>query len=79
MEGQMHATSKIVNPNEHKTFMLKIGLFAVATAFILARIGAWAASTTRAGVEAAIEDHRIDPFQIMLNVKDLPVEHWDGI
>ena len=54
----------------------KIGLFAVAAAFIFAGIGAWAAST-HGRVEAAIEDHSIDPFQMMLNARDLPVEHYD--
>jgi hypothetical protein len=56
--------------------MRKIGLSAVAAAFILAGIGVWVASTTHARVEAAIEDHRIDPFQLMLNARDLPVEHY---
>ena len=54
---------------------MRNGLFAVAAAFILAGIAVWVASTTHARVEAAIEDHRIDPFQIMLNARDLPVEH----
>jgi hypothetical protein len=38
-----------------------------------AGIGAWAASTTQARLETAPEV-RIDPFQIMMNSKDLPVE-----
>jgi len=57
--------------------MRKISLFTVAAAFIFAGIGAWAASTTHRRVEAAIEDYRIDPFQMMLNARDLPVEHYD--
>ena len=55
--------------------MRKISLFAVAAAFIFAGIGLWAATQGR--VEAAIEDYRIDPFQMMLNARDLPVEHYD--
>ena len=55
--------------------MRKIGLFAVAAAFIFASIGVWAASHGR--VEAAIEDYSINPFQMMLNARDLPVEHYD--
>jgi hypothetical protein len=53
--------------------MRKIALFAVPAAVILAGIGAWAASTTQARLETAPEV-RIDPFQIMMNSKDLPVE-----
>ena len=55
--------------------MRKISLFAVAAAFIFAGIGLWAATQGR--VEAAIEDYSIDPFQMMLNARDLPVEHYD--
>ena len=58
--------------------MRKIGLFAVAATFILAGIGAWAASTTHARFDAAVEGPRIDPFQITLNARDLPVEHYDA-
>ena len=53
--------------------MRKIALCAVPAAVILAGIGAWAASTTQARLETAPEV-RIDPFQIMMNSKDLPVE-----
>ena len=66
-----------VNSNEQEAQMRKIGLSAVAAAFILAGIGVWVASTTHARVEAAIEDH-LTPFQLMLNAKDLPIEKWDA-
>ena len=59
--------------------MRKIALFAVPAAFILASIVAWATSTTHARVDAAMEGPRIDPFQIMLNARDLPVEHFDTL
>ena len=60
--------------------MRKIGLYAVAAAFILAGIGAgvgaWAASSTYRPGEIAGDP--IDPFQMMLNdARDLPVEHWE--
>jgi hypothetical protein len=42
---------------------------------ILAGIGAWAASTSQARLETA-PDVRIDPFRIMVNSKDLPVEEF---
>ena len=58
--------------------MRKTSLFAVAAAFIFAGIGVWVASPTHARVEVAIEDHSIDPFQMMLNARDLPVEHWEA-
>jgi hypothetical protein len=55
--------------------MRKIALFAVPAAVILAGIGAWAASTTQARLETAPEV-RIDPFQLMMNSKELPVEEF---
>ena len=53
---------------------LKIALLAVPAAVILAGIGAWAASTTQARLETA--EVRIDPFQLMMNSKELPVEKF---
>jgi hypothetical protein len=50
--------------------------FAVVALLILAGIGAWAASTTHARVEIPVADNRIDPFQMMLNARDLPTEHY---
>jgi hypothetical protein len=55
--------------------MRKIALFAVPAAVILAGIGAWAASTTQARLETALE-LRIDPFPLMMNSKELPVEEF---
>jgi len=52
--------------------MRKIALFAVPAAVILAGIGAWTASTTQARLETAPQV-RIDPFQLMMNSKELPV------
>jgi hypothetical protein len=59
--------------------MRKIGLFVVTAALILGGLGAWAASTTHARVEAVVEDPRIDPFQMMLNARDLPVEDYGNL
>jgi hypothetical protein len=57
--------------------MRKIALFAVSAAVILAGIGAWAASTTKARVIAPIGvEAAIDPFQLMMNSKELPVEEF---
>jgi hypothetical protein len=55
--------------------MRKITLFAVPAAVILAGIGAWAASTTHARLETAPEVS-LDPFQFMMNSKELPVEEF---
>jgi hypothetical protein len=55
--------------------MRKIALFAVPAAVILAGIGAWAVSTTQARLETPPEV-RIDPFQLMMNSKELPVEEF---
>jgi hypothetical protein len=46
-------------------------LFAVTAVLIVAGIGGWAASNTLAGV-AAPTGGGIDPFQIMVNAKQLP-------
>jgi hypothetical protein len=53
---------------------LKIALFAVPAAVVLAGIGTWAASVTYARVDRVdvLAGDRIDPTQIMKNVKDLP-------
>ena len=56
--------------------MRKIGLFAVAAAFILAGIGAWASSSSQARVEAVAEANGIDPSQIMLHARGLPAEEY---
>jgi hypothetical protein len=56
--------------------MRKIKLLVAATALMLTAVGAWAASTTHARIEAPA-GARIDPSQIMINAKDLPVDHYD--
>jgi hypothetical protein len=56
--------------------MRKIGLFAVAAALALAGIGAWAASSGHARVDVAAEANGIDPSQIMLHARDLPIEEF---
>jgi hypothetical protein len=58
----------------------KIGLLAVVAALILVSAGAgvraWVASSTYRPGEIPAGD-RIDPFQIMLNAKDLPTWNYD--
>jgi hypothetical protein len=49
--------------------MRKISLFAVAAVAI--GLGAWAASTTNARVAPPM-GHGIEPFQLMINAKELP-------
>ena len=56
-------TGADMNSKEHEAEMRKkIGLFALADAFSIAGIAAWAASTTHARVEAATKGHGIDPI-----------------
>ena len=60
--------------------MRKISLVAAA-ALILAGFGAWVATTTQARVKAPIGavpigSKPIDPFQMMLNSRDLPIEQF---
>jgi hypothetical protein len=54
--------------------MPKIGLSATA-AVIPACVGAWLASATHAGVDAAVQA-RIDPMRIMVEARALPVERF---
>jgi len=54
----------------------KFTLFVVASALMLAAVGAWATATTHARVEAPT-GARIDPSQIMINATDLPVDRYD--
>jgi hypothetical protein len=50
--------------------MRKISLFSVVAALILSGLGAWVAGTPRASVAVAT-GIQVDPFQIMMNTKDL--------
>jgi hypothetical protein len=52
--------------------MRKISLFAVAAALIVAGVGGWVASTTNARVAPSIGPG-IEPFQLMMNAKELPI------
>jgi hypothetical protein len=51
--------------------MRKISLFAVLAAVIATGLGVWAASTTNARVAPPM-GHGIEPFQLMINAKELP-------
>ncbi|MBV8110002.1 MAG: hypothetical protein JO012_09585 [Hyphomicrobiales bacterium] len=50
--------------------MRKSSVFAVAAALIATGFGLWAASTTNARV-ASPTSHGIEPFQLMMDAKDL--------
>ena len=54
--------------------MRKIKLVA-AIASMLAGVGIWATSTTRARIDVPV-GAQIDPLQIMTNKRDLPVERY---
>jgi hypothetical protein len=60
--------------------MRKISLVVAALilACVGAGVGAWAASSTYRPGEIAAGD-RIDPFQIMLNAKDLPTLEYEDL
>ena len=55
--------------------MRKISLVA-AIALMLAGVGAWATSTTQARVNAPA-GAQINPLQITMSAKHLPVAHYD--
>jgi hypothetical protein len=56
--------------------MRKVSLFAIAAAMVAIGVGVWAASTTKAGVAPSMVQG-IQPFQLMMNAKDLPAQHYD--
>jgi len=58
-------------PNEGRLQMRKTSLFALATV-IVAGIGVWAASTTTTARVAPSTGDGIEPFQLMMNAKELP-------
>jgi len=51
--------------------MRKISLFAIAAALTATGFGVWAASSTNARVAPSIAQG-IEPFQLMVNAKELP-------
>jgi hypothetical protein len=55
--------------------MRKTTLFAVAAALIATGFGVWAASATNARVSRSI-GQRIQPFQLMMNAKELPTAEF---
>ena len=55
--------------------MPKISL-AAAIALMLAGVGVWATSTTQARIDVPA-GAQIDPLQITMGTRHLPVEHWD--
>jgi hypothetical protein len=56
--------------------MRKIYWFAAAVALILAGIAGWAVSTSQARLEATATTGTVDPHQLMMSAKDLPVEEY---
>jgi len=57
------------------TQMRKISLVA-AIALMLAGVGAWATSTTRARIDVPA-GAQINPLQMMMGARHLPVAHYD--
>ena len=55
--------------------MRKISLV-TAIALMLAGVGIWATSTTRARIDVPA-DAQINPLQITMGARDLPVAHYD--
>jgi hypothetical protein len=55
--------------------MRKTTLVAVAAAVIATGFGVWAASTTNARVPSMGQG--IEPFQLMMNAKELSAQHYD--
>jgi len=55
--------------------MRKISLVAAIT-LMLARVGVWATSTTQARIDVPA-GAQIDPLQLTMGARNLPVEHFD--
>jgi hypothetical protein len=67
-----------VNSNRVRKQMRRTILFAGAAVFILAAVGGWMASYTQARVTTPTDGRaRIDPFNIMLNTKQLHAERFE--
>ena len=60
---------------EGRTQMRKISLVA-AIALMLAGVGVWGTSTTPARIDVPA-DAQINPLQIMMGARHLPVAHYD--
>ena len=56
--------------------MRKVSLIAVAAAVIATGFGVWAAAPTSARVTPSM-GQGIEPFQLMMNAKELPAQHYD--
>jgi hypothetical protein len=59
--------------------MYKVRLFALATTLIVATATGWIATTTYARVKTPVSLVEINPSQITLNARNLPVEHFDDL
>jgi hypothetical protein len=55
--------------------MRKISMIAITAAVIATGFGVWAAAPTNA--RAPSTGQGIEPFQLMMNAKDLPAQHYD--
>jgi len=53
--------------------MRKTSSFAVAATLIVAGVGVWAASTTTTARVVPSTGDGIEPFQLMINAKELPI------
>ena len=56
--------------------MRKVSLIAVAAAVIATGFGVWAGAPTSARVTPSM-GQGIEPFQLMMNAKELPAQHYD--
>ena len=56
--------------------MRKISLVA-AIALVLAGVGVWATKTTLARIDNAPAGAQVNPLQIMMGARHLPVAHYD--
>jgi hypothetical protein len=50
--------------------------FGIATILVLVAVGTWATTTQ---VQPQLSGAKVDPLELMMNVKDLPIQRFDAI
>jgi hypothetical protein len=52
--------------------------FGIATILVLVAVGTWA-TTSDSQVHPQRSGAKVDPLELMMNAKDLPIQRWDAI
>jgi hypothetical protein len=52
--------------------------FGIATILVLVAVGTWA-TTSDSQVQPQLSGAKVDPLELMMNAKDLPIQRFDAI